>query len=74
MFANCRCHVCGDIIPFKEPVYCYNDNDGVEQNYHMLCWKEQTVQGQQGYAPTKIYGPQATSEMPEDLDQDSFGF
>ena len=69
MFGNCKCNVCGSLIPLTEPVYAYDDADGKEQTYHMLCFREQTVQGQQGYAPTKIYP--AFQEYDE---QDSFGF
>lgn len=57
MFANCKCFVCGGTISLSEPIYCYDTEDGEEQTFHMLCFKEQTRQGIQGFAPTKIYPP-----------------
>lgn len=68
MLGNCKCHVCGDTIPLNQPVYCYDDRDGVEQNYHMICFVEQTTQGVQGYQPTKVYG--ALARQNDDLDSE----
>lgn len=65
MFGNCKCHVCGALIPLNQPIYCYDDNDGVERTYDLMCWKEQTIQGIQGYKPTKIYPPIASAEEDE---------
>lgn len=54
---NCKCYVCGELILPSETLYTYDDNDGREQTYHMLCFTEQTTQGVQGYKPSKIYRP-----------------
>ena len=75
MLANCKCHVCGELIPLTEPIYCYDDKDGNENNYHMLCYCSQTTQGIQGFKPSKIYPPFSTADYPEEPDEsDSFGF
>ena len=71
MDGNIICHCCGSRIPLDQPVYVYDDKDNVEQNYHMLCFKEQVQQGMQGYQPKKVYGSMIRQH---DNDDDAFGF
>ena len=71
MSGNIICHCCGSSIPLIQPVYAYDDKDGVEQTYDMLCWSEQVHEGIQGYLPKKVYEPLLRQQNNDD---DAFGF